>query len=256
MFSRKRLDELTDFAKKYGAKGIAWMKFQDGGVNSPISKFLKETELDSIRKITGAEEGDLLLFSSDKWSRCCTILGALRLEIASSTGIMEKVKDKFAFLWVVDFPLFEYDSEMGRYAAMHHPFTSPRDEDVELMEIEPDRAKAKAYDIVVNGAEIGGGSIRIHRNEIQKKMFKLLGMSKEEAEQRFGFLLEALKYGAPPHGGIALGMDRLVMTLTGTENIRDVIAFPKTTSGLSLMDGAPSAVDDVQLKELGIKLME
>ncbi|MCL5992470.1 MAG: aspartate--tRNA ligase [Bacteroidetes bacterium] len=255
-FSRKKIDELTELAKKYGAKGIAWLKIVDGEINSPIAKFLKEDEIEEIKKLTNCENGDLLLFSSDKWSRACTILGALRLEIARKTGIIDSVKNKFSFLWVLDFPLLEFDGESGRYAAMHHPFTSPMDEDINLLETEPGIAKAKAYDIVINGAEVGGGSIRIHSREIQEKMFKLLGLSKEEADAKFGFLLEALKYGCPPHGGIALGLDRIVMTLTGTENIRDVIAFPKTTSGLSLMDGAPSNVDEMQLKELGLKIIE
>ena len=180
----------------------------------------------------------------------------MRLEIAKQTGIIDAVKNKFSFLWILDFPLLEFDEDSGRYAAMHHPFTSPMDEDISLLDSEPAKARAKAYDVVINGAEVGGGSIRIHNREIQEKMFNLLGLSKEEADSKFGFLLEALKYGCPPHGGIALGLDRIVMILTGTENIRDVIAFPKTTSGLSLMDGAPSNVDDIQLKELGIKLIE
>ena len=255
-FSRKKIDELTELARKYGAKGIAWLKIVDGEINSPIAKFLKEDEIEEIKKLTNCENGDLLLFSSDKWSRACTILGALRLEIARKTGIIDSVKNKFSFLWVLDFPLLEFDGESGRYAAMHHPFTSPMDEDIHLLETEPGIVKAKAYDIVINGAEVGGGSIRIHSREIQEKMFKLLGLSKEEADAKFGFLLEALKYGCPPHGGIALGLDRIVMTLTSTENIRDVIAFPKTTSGLSLMDGAPSNVDEMQLKELGLKIIE
>ncbi|TAL68006.1 MAG: aspartate--tRNA ligase [Bacteroidetes bacterium] len=255
-FSRKKIDELTELAKKYGAKGIAWLKLIDGEINSPIVKFLNENEISEIKKITNLENGDLLLFSSDKWSRACTILGALRLEIAKQTGIMDSVKDKYSFSWVLDFPLLDFDEESGRYVAMHHPFTSPMDEDIHLLDTEPAKARAKAYDIVINGAEVGGGSIRIHSREIQEKMFKLLGMSNEEAELKFGFLLEALKYGAPPHGGIALGLDRTIMTLTGTENIRDVIAFPKTTSGLSLMDGAPSNVDELQLKELGLRIVE
>jgi aspartyl-tRNA synthetase len=253
-YSRKKLDELTEFAKKYGAKGLAWMKMQDGQINSPIAKFFNEEELNAIKEKTGLEEGDLLLFGSDKWTTCYTVLGALRLEIAKQTGIMEQVKDEFNFLWVVDFPLFEYDEELKRNVAMHHPFTSPNMEDIDLLDNDTGKARARAYDVVVNGAEIGGGSIRIHDNDVQQKMFKLLGLSEEEAKTKFGFLLDALKYGAPPHGGIALGLDRLVMILTKTDNIRNVIAFPKTTSGLSLMDGSPSTVDEEQLKELGLKI--
>lgn len=255
-FSRKKLDELTEFAKKYGAKGLAWIKLQDGEINSPIAKFLDKSELDSIISSSNAENGDLLLIISDSWFKCYTILGALRNEIAKQTGILEKVSDKYAFLWVTDFPLLEYDEEEQRYVSMHHPFTSPMDEDLELLDKEPEKTRAKAYDIVVNGAEVGGGSIRIHDGTVQSKIFSLLGMSRTEAESKFGFLLDALKFGAPPHGGIALGLDRIVMTLCGTENIRDVIAFPKTTSGLSLMDGAPTFVEEKQLKELGIKLID
>lgn len=256
-YSRKQIDELTEFAKKYGAKGLAYIKVLPGGeINSPIAKFLTEEEMDNIKKAANAEENDLILISSDKKYKALTILGALRLEIAKQTGIMESVKDKFSFHWVVDFPLFDYDEENNRFVAMHHPFTSPKEEDFSLLDVSPDKARAKAYDLVVNGAELGGGSIRIHQEEIQKKMFTLMGMSDETAESKFGFLLKALKYGAPPHGGIALGLDRIVMTLAGTDNIRDVIAFPKTTTGLSLMDGSPSEVDNDQLGELGIALAQ
>lgn len=255
-YSRKKIDELTDFVKKYGAKGLVWLKLQNGEINSPIAKFLSKDELESIISASNAKEGDLLLIISDSWQKCYTILGALRNEIARQTGLLKNVSNKFAFLWVTDFPLLEFDEAEQRYVSMHHPFTSPMDEDLNLLESNPEKTRAKAYDIVVNGAEVGGGSIRIHNGSIQSKIFSLLGLSKEEAEAKFGFLLEALKYGAPPHGGIALGLDRIVMTLCGTENIRDVIAFPKTTSGLSLMDGAPSAVEEKQLKELGIKLIE
>lgn len=255
--SRKIIDELTNYAKKYGAKGLAWIKFTDGEINSPIAKFLTEEELEYIKEKNQAKDGDLILISSDKYNRALTILGALRLEIARKFGILEKVKDKFEFLWVVDFPLFEFDDELGRYFAMHHPFTSPMDEDLEYLDDEDlSKVRAKAYDIVCNGAEIGGGSIRIHNNEIQQKMFDKLGLSEVEIEEKFGFLIKALKFGAPPHGGIALGLDRIVMILTGTDNIRDVIAFPKTTSGLSLMDGSPSQVDNTQLSELGINLIK
>ncbi|MBX3044757.1 MAG: aspartate--tRNA ligase [Candidatus Kapabacteria bacterium] len=254
--SRKHLDELTEFAKKYGAKGLAWIKYIDGDINSPIAKFLTDEEKDFIRQTCGAENGDLILISSDKKNRALTILGALRLEVASRIGILDKVKGKYEFLWVLDFPLFEYDDETGRYYAMHHPFTSPMEEDLHLLDTDPSKVRAKAYDIVCNGAEIGGGSIRIHDNQVQKVMFDKLGLSESEIEEKFGFLIKALKFGAPPHGGIALGLDRMVMILAGTDNIRDVIAFPKTTSGLSLMDGSPSEVDISQLNELGVDLIK
>lgn len=252
-YSRKQLDDLTDFAKKYGAKGLAWIKFENNEIKSPISKFLTEKELEDIKLLTKAEDGDLILISSDTWTKSHTICGALRLEIAKQTGILDKIKDKFSFHWVLDFPLFELDEESGKYYAMHHPFTSPNQEDLDYLSTDIGKARAIAHDLVINGHEVGGGSIRIHNSKVQSTMFDLLGISKEEADSKFGFLLEALKYGAPPHGGIAFGLDRLVMVLTNNDNIRDVIAFPKTTSGLSLMDGSPSFVDIEQLKELGIK---
>lgn len=254
--SRKNLDELTEFAKKYGAKGLAWIKYTDGEINSPIAKFLSDQEKEFIKTTNNAKDGDLILISSDKKSRTLSILGALRLEIAKRIGLLDSVKDKFEFLWVIDFPLFEYDEESGRYYAMHHPFTSPMEEDLHLLESNPDKVRAKAYDIVCNGAEIGGGSIRIHDGDVQRLMFDKLGLTESEIDEKFGFLIKALKYGAPPHGGIALGLDRIVMILSGTDNIRDVIAFPKTTSGLSLMDGSPSEVDLSQLNELGVDLLK
>lgn len=253
-YSRKQIDELTNFAKKYGAKGLAWIKMQEGEIKSPIAKFLSEDELKSISEIAGLEDGDLILISSDSWTRAYTILGALRLEIAKKEGILDDVKDKYAFLWVVDFPLFEKDEDSGEYFAMHHPFTSPHPDDLSKLDENPFECRAIAHDIVINGHEVGGGSIRIHDKEIQSKMFNTLGLSKEEAEEKFGFLLDALKFGAPPHGGIAFGLDRLVMILTGIDNIRDVIAFPKTTTGASLMEGSPSNVSENQLAELGLKL--
>lgn len=255
-YSRKQIDELTNFAKKYGAKGLAWMKFIDGEVNSPIAKFLSEAEINAIKEKTNAKDGDLILISSDKTQRAQIILGALRLELAKQTGIMEKLKGTYDFLWVVDFPLFEYDEEADRYVSLHHPFTMPNSEDLDKLKDNPAEVRSIAYDMVCNGAEVGGGSIRIHDNEIQSLMFDKLGLSKEEAEEKFGFFLKALKYGAPPHGGIAWGLDRLTMILSGTENIRDVIAFPKTTSGLSLMDGSPSEVEEAQLKELALQLVK
>lgn len=255
-FSRKQIDNLTELAKKYGAKGLAWIKIQNNEINSPISKFLKDNEINKILEITSAKENDLLLISSDKKSKSQNILGALRIECAKLSGIYDKIKDKFSFHWVIDFPLFEWDDETKRYYAMHHPFTSPMEEDLEFLDTAPDKVRAKAYDLVVNGAELGGGSIRIFDDTVQSKMFDKLGLTEKEIEEKFGFFIKALKYGAPPHGGIALGLDRIVMTLAGTDNIRDVIAFPKTTSGLSLMDGSPSIVTNEQLLELGIKLIE
>lgn len=255
-FSRKNLDELTDIAKTYGAKGLAWIKFTAEGINSPIAKFLSEEVLNSIKTKSNAQVGDLLLISSDTWTRCFTILGALRQEIAKRTGILDSVKDDFHFSWVTDFPLFEKDDDTGNVYPMHHPFTSPNFEDLDLLDKSPEKVRSIAYDMVINGAEVGGGSIRIHNQELQSRMFEALGLSKDEVNDKFGFLIEALQYGAPPHGGIAFGLDRLVMILTGTDNIRDVIAFPKTTSGLSLMDGSPSVVDTNQLTDLGLNLLK
>lgn len=255
-YTRKQLDDLTDFAKKYGAKGLAYIKLENGEIKSPIAKFLKPEEMTAIIEKCEAKDGDLILISSDTWTKAYTILGALRLEIARQTKLFDKLQNTFSFHWVVDFPLFEKDDETGDMHAMHHPFTSPHLDDLSLLETDPSKARAIAHDLVINGAEVGGGSIRIHDGKVQEQMFQKLGLSEEDISSKFGFLIEALKYGAPPHGGIAFGLDRLVMILTGTDNIRDVIAFPKTTSGVSLMDGSPSEVDDTQLKELWIQTLK
>lgn len=250
--SRKEIDSLGEFVKTYRAKGLAWISYTQEGIKSPIAKFLKEEEMQSIIERMNAKIGDIIFIVADDKKVVYDSLGQLRLELGKRFNLIDK--DKIGLLWVTEFPLLEYDEEEKRYVAMHHPFTSPMDEDIHLLDSEPLKARAKAYDIVLNGYELGGGSIRIHDSEIQEKMFELLGFSQEEAWKKFGFLLEAFKYGTPPHGGLAIGMDRLIMLLTGTDNIRDVIAFPKTQSASCLMTDAPSYADEKQLKELKLKL--
>jgi len=250
--SRKDLDELIERAKVYGAKGLAWMKVTANGPESSITKFFTADDLSNIAKALSAEVGDLLLFSADKPGIVNETLGHLRLELAGRLNLIDDTK--FNFLWVVNFPQFEWNEDEKRFQAMHHPFTSPKIEDMDKLETEPAKVHARAFDIVLNGSEIGGGSIRIHRSDVQARMFKALGISDDEAKDRFGFLLEALEYGAPPHGGIAFGLDRLTMILTGASSIRDVIAFPKTQKATCLMTDAPSDVDKKQLRELHIKL--
>ncbi len=254
-YTRNQLDVLTDFVKKLGAGGLIWMRVKENTLEAPIAKFLKDEEKQGIINTLNAENGDLIFIISGKKLKALSIMGALRLEMARRLDLI-KNEEKPNLIWVTDFPLFEWDDETQRYYAMHHPFTSPKLEDVEKLEKEPGKVRARAYDLVLNGNEIAGGSIRIHDSSLQSKMFNALGISSEEAEEKFGFLLEAFKYGAPPHGGIAFGLDRMVMLLTGNSSIRDVIAFPKTTSGISLMDGAPSPVSNEQLRELHIKIRD
>jgi len=252
-YSRKELDDLTKEAIDYGAKGLAWFQVtKEGELKSPIVKFFTAEELENLKKALAAEPNDLLLFVADEKMVAREVLGRLRLLLAQRLGLMDT--SVFSFCWVTDWPLFEYDEEEKRYVALHHPFTSPKEEDIDLMDIDPLKVKARAYDVVLNGVEIGGGSIRIHRRELEEKMFKLLNMSKEESEEKFGFLLEAFDYGAPPHGGIALGLDRLLMLMLGLDTIRDVIAFPKTQSAYDPLTGAPAAVTEEQLRELSLKL--
>ena len=250
--SRKDIDDLTEFVKIYGAKGLAYVKMTTEGWQSPIAKFFTPGEIAAMDSIFAAQEGDLLLFVADKAKVVNDSLGKLRNHLARVLGLLDK--EVFNFVWITDFPLLEWDDDEQRWAAVHHPFTAPMDEDLSYVESDPGRCRAKAYDLVLNGNEIGGGSIRIHQEKVQSLMFKMLGLGEEDARNKFGFLLDALEYGTPPHGGIAFGMDRLVMLLTGSESIRDVIAFPKTQKGVCLMSEAPSRVDDKQLKELGIRL--
>ena len=251
-YSRSQLDQLEEFAKGFGAKGLAWFKIGPDGIQSPITKFLSSEVLARFRERMQGEEGDLLLLSVDKPKVAADAMGRMRLRFGQERKLINP--DALAITWVTDFPLLEWDEREKRWSAMHHPFTSPVDEDIPLFETDPGRIRAKAYDLVLNGTEIGGGSIRIHQREVQNKMFQALGISPDEARARFGFLLDALEYGTPPHGGIAFGLDRLVMILTGAPSIRDVIAFPKTQRAQDLMCQAPSRVDPAQLRELHIKL--
>lgn len=253
-YSRKDLDDLTKLAGIYGAKGLAWMALAQEGLKSPISKFFKEEEIDAILSRLEAETGDLLLFVADKPEVVAQALGALRLEFGKRLDLIDP--DEFNFAWIVDFPLLEYDEEEKRFVAIHHPFTSAKEEDLQILATDPLKARAQAYDLILNGVEVGGGSIRIHKRENQEQLFSLLGFSQAEAQEKFGFLLEAFEYGTPPHGGIAFGLDRLIMLMAGKDTIRDVMAFPKTQSASDLMTQAPSPVTDQQLKELKLKVEE
>lgn len=252
-FSRKDIDKLEKFAKTYGAKGLAWMKFLDGEITSPISKFLSEEEINNVKEKVEGKDGDLVLFVADKNDVVFDSLGNLRNHIADKFGLRNN--ETYDVLWVTDFPLYEYDEENERYVAKHHPFTSPKDEDLDKLETSPGEVSAKAYDIVINGDEMGGGSIRINNSDLQKRMFNALGIDEKSQEEKFGFLLESFKYGVPPHGGIAYGLDRLAMLFTGTNNIKDVIAFPKTQSATDLLTGAPIELDEEQLKEVHIEVL-
>ena len=248
---RRELDGLVNYVGQYGAKGMAWIGYTAEGLKSQISKFFSEAQLENIRKAAQAEEGDMVLIIADKPAVAVNAMGQLRLEMARRMNLIDP--DKLAFTWVLDFPMFEYDEEEKRYVAMHHMFTSPRDEDLQYLESDPGRIKAKAYDMVLNGTEIGGGSIRIFQREVQERIFNAIGFTPEEANEKFGFLLEAFEYGTPPHGGIAFGLDRLIMLMAKRSSIRDVIAFPKTQSAADVMTQAPSEVALRQLKELSIR---
>lgn len=251
-YTRKDIDGLTEFVNIYGAKGLAWVKVVDSGLTGPIARFFEDDHVSLLQELTSAKAGDLVLFVADSKDIVAQSLGALRNKLGKERGLIDP--EQLNFLWVTDWPLFEYDDEAQRYVAAHHPFTSPKEEDLEKLETAPETAEAQAYDIVLNGYELGGGSIRIHNGDVQQKMFKALGFTQEEAEAQFGFLLDAFKYGAPPHGGIALGLDRLVMLLAGQSNLRDTIAFPKTASATDLLTDAPSHVSDRQLDELSLRI--
>lgn len=251
-YSRKDIDALGEFAGRYGAKGLAWLKVEADGVKGPIAKFFPEQKGEELIAAMEAEAGDLLLFVADQKSVVADALGALRMKFGKERKLIDE--SQFAFLWVVNWPLFEYDAELGRYFAAHHPFTRPFDEDADKLETDPASVRAQAYDLVLNGFELGGGSLRIYEREMQEKMFRTLGFSDEEAKEQFGFLLEAFEYGTPPHGGVAFGLDRLVMLLAGRTNLRDTIAFPKTASASCVLTDAPSPVDTAQLNDLHISV--
>jgi aspartyl-tRNA synthetase len=250
--SRKDIDQLTAYAGGFGAKGLAWMRVEEAGLTGPIAKFFKPDQLAEMQRTFAAKAGDLLLFVADEPTVVAASLGNLRVHLGHKLGLVPQ--EQLNFCWVTDFPLLEYDLETKRYVAMHHPFTSPKPEDMDRLETEPASVRARAYDLVLNGVELGGGSIRIHRTDVQARMFKILGVSDEEAREKFSFLLDALRFGAPPHGGIALGLDRFVRILLGEGSIRDGIAFPKTQRGQDLMTGAPGTVDEKQLRDLHIRL--
>lgn len=253
-FSRKEIDDLTEFSKIFGAKGLAWMALKEDGLKSSVAKFLKEEEVKAIIERMGGQTGDLLLFVADSYKVVHAALGALRLRLGKQMGLINE--DEFKFLWVIEFPLMEYDEDAKRYVSLHHPFTHPMVEDLPLMDTDPGKVRALAYDIILNGVELGGGSIRIHDSGLQRKIFELLSLSDDEINNKFGFLLEAFQYGTPPHGGLAFGLDRMIMLMAGRDTIRDVIAFPKTASATDLMVNAPSEVNREQLKELHIDLIK
>lgn len=254
-FSRKDLDNLTEYASRFGAKGMAWIKIKEDQWQSPIQKFFSKEELAAMGKALDAQPGDLILFGADSLSTVRQVLSELRLELARRLDLINSDKNKktFNFIWITDFPLFDYDAEQKRYTAVHHPFTAPFENQTDLLEKDLGAVKSRAYDLVLNGTEIGGGSIRIHKKDIQKKVFAALGISESEAEEKFGFLLKALNLGAPPHGGIAFGVDRLMMILTGSDSIRDVIAFPKTQKASCPLTEAPAPVSRKQLTELSLR---
>ncbi|HAR5361982.1 TPA: aspartate--tRNA ligase [Staphylococcus aureus] len=251
-YTRKDMDALTEFVNIYGAKGLAWVKVVEDGLTGPIGRFFETENVETLLTLTGAEAGDLVMFVADKPNVVAQSLGALRVKLAKELGLIDETK--LNFLWVTDWPLLEYDEDAKRYVAAHHPFTSPKEADIAKLGTAPEEAEANSYDIVLNGYELGGGSIRIHDGELQEKMFEVLGFTKEQAQEQFGFLLDAFKYGAPPHGGIALGLDRLVMLLTNRTNLRDTIAFPKTASATCLLTNAPGEVSDKQLEELSLRI--
>ncbi|XZJ11519.1 aspartate--tRNA ligase [Clostridium perfringens] len=252
---RKDIDRLGEFVKTFKAKGLAWIQLKEEGVKSPIAKFFSEEELNKIIETMGAKTGDLILIVADKNLVVLKALGELRLELSRKFDLV-KDKSEFNFTWITEFDLLEYDEEEGRYFAAHHPFTMPMDEDIQYLDTDPGRVRAKAYDLVLNGEELGGGSIRIHDTKLQEKMFEVLGFTQESAWERFGFLLEAFKFGPPPHGGLAFGLDRMIMFLAGTENIKDVITFPKNQNAFCYLTEAPNIVDEEQLKELGIETIK